>query len=101
MENISDEQIGVLRSLIDDSVEILEEEAEDSVGMESAVDGAVVAGDSEGAGYASGEENAEEIECPECHEKFVLDMDGFSGGTINCPNCGAELELSFEKEEGD
>jgi len=104
MENISDEQIAVLRSLIDDSVEILEEEAEDAAGVEF-TDESVPAGDSRNAsdhgGDHGGEENAEEIECPECHEKFVLDMDGFSGGTINCPSCGAELELSFEKEEGD
>jgi len=98
MENISDEQIAVLRSLIDDSVEILEEEAEDSAGTEFAGD-AVLAGDHRASG-SGGEENTEEIECPECHEKFVLEMDGFSGGTINCPNCGAELEL-IEKEEGD
>jgi len=26
-------------------------------------------------------------------------MAGVSGGTINCPHCGAELELSFEKDE--
>jgi N utilization substance protein A len=92
MENVSDEQIGILRSLIDESVEILEEDQEDTAGQEFAEDDAVDQGD---------EENAEEIECPECHEKFVLAIDGFSGGTINCPNCGAELELSFEKEEGD
>jgi N utilization substance protein A len=103
MENISDDQIAVLRSLIDDSVEILEEEAEDSAGVEFVGDetaGGDGASDHRTSDHGS-EENAEEIECPECHEKFVLDMDGFSGGTINCPNCGAELELSFEKEEGD
>jgi len=101
MENISDDQITVLRSLIDDSVEILEEEAEDSTGAEFAGDESAVAASDFVDSDHRGEENAEEIECPECHEKFVLDMDGFSGGTINCPNCGAELELSFEKEEGD
>jgi len=104
MENISDEQIAVLRSLIDDSVEILEEEPEDSAETEFAGDessAAVPAGGIFTSDQGGGEENAEEIECPECHEKFVLDMDGFSGGTISCPNCGAELELSFEKEEGD
>ena len=86
MENISSEQIDVLRNLIEDSVEILEEEEP---------------AEPEAAGETGKEENAEEVECPECHVKFELDMTGYSGGTINCPNCGAELELSYEKEEGE
>ena len=90
MENITSEQIDVLRALIDESIEIVEagEEAdytgEEYTGEYSAEDG---------------DENAEEVECPECQTKFTLDMTGYSGGTISCPNCGAELELSYEKEE--
>jgi DNA-directed RNA polymerase subunit RPC12/RpoP len=88
MENVTPEQIDVLRRLIDESVEILDDEeavdyTETETGEEAAVDE---------------EELGEEIECPECNGKFVLDMTGLTSGTINCPNCGAELELSFEKE---
>jgi len=84
MENVSKEQLDALRSLIDDSVEILEEETE-----EYADDGS----------EAVEEETEDEVECPECHAKFALDMDGYSAGTISCPSCGAELELSYEKDE--
>jgi len=88
MENITPEQIGVLRALIEESIEIVEAEGEAEFAEE---EGDYSADD--------GDENAEEVECPECHTKFALDMGGSSGGTINCPNCGAELELSYEKEE--
>jgi len=84
MENVSKEQLDALRSLIDDSVEILEEETEEYVDNDS---------------EAVEEETAEEVECPECHAKFALDTDGYSAGTISCPSCGAELELSYEKDE--
>jgi N utilization substance protein A len=98
MENISDDQIAVLRSLIDESVEIQEEETEDSTETEFTGD---ESGDVSDYKDDQGGEETEEIECPKCFKKFVLDMDGFSGDTVNCPNCGAELELSFEEEEGD
>jgi len=90
MENISPEQIDALRSLIDESIEIVEtEETESYAGDEFAGDDTV----------EEEEEIDEEVECPECHTKFTIDMPEYSGGTINCPNCGAELELSYEKEE--
>ena len=87
MENVSQEQLDVLRSLIDDSVEIREEDTEEYAEDES---------------EAVEEEAAEEVECPECQAKFTLDEEGYSAGTIKCPNCGTELELSYdEKEEGE
>jgi len=86
MGSVSAEQLDALRSLIDDTVEILEDDTE-----EYAED------DSE----AVEEETAEEVECPECQAKFALDTDGYSAGIISCPSCGAELELSYEKEEGE
>jgi len=90
MHNISAEQIEVLRALIDESIEIVE------AGEEADFD----EDESEEVGSAEGdEEDGEEVECPECHTKFALDVAEYSGGTINCPNCGAELELSYEKEE--
>jgi N utilization substance protein A len=84
MENISPEQINVLRALIDDSVEILDGE-EAAFTEEDSAEGE--------------EEAAEEVECPECHLQFSLDTVDYSGNTINCPHCGAELELSYEKED--
>ena len=89
MENISSEQIDALRTLIDESIEIVE--AEDTEGYAEEE----FAGDDAAEGE---EEETEEVECPECHTKFALDV-AETGGTINCPNCGAELELSYEKEE--
>ena len=90
MENITLEQIQVLRALIEESIEIVEAEEAEGYAEEDA------AGD-----YSAdeGEEEAEEVECPECHTKFALDMGDSSSGTINCPNCGAELELSYGEEE--
>ena len=93
MKNISPEQIGVLRALIDESIEIVEPEEETFAEDESEPEGDYSA--------ESEEEEGEEVECPECHTKFALDMAEYSGGTISCPNCGAELELSYEKEEGE
>jgi N utilization substance protein A len=78
MENISAEQIKALRALIEESIEIVEAEEETEVDEDN--------------------EN-EEVECPECHTRFALDMEEYSGSAINCPNCGAELELSYEKED--
>jgi N utilization substance protein A len=90
MENISNEAINKLRALIEESVEILEEEGEEGIAAEDYP---------EEESAADEEEAAEEVECPECHETFTLDIAGYASGTINCPNCGAELELSYEKEE--
>ena len=85
MENISVQQVEALRRLIDDSVEILEDEGREEYASDES--------------EAVGEEADEEVECPECQTKFALDADGYSAGTISCPSCGAELELSYEKEE--
>jgi N utilization substance protein A len=89
MPDISFEQIEILRKLIEDSVEIVEETEENPDETESAEEESL---DEE-------EEIADEVECPECQARFSLDMAGVSGGTINCPNCGAELELSYERDE--
>jgi len=85
MENVSGEQLETLRNLIGELVEIQEEEGGDEYDGEE--------------GDAPEEEAVDEIECPECGTKFALDEDGYSAGIIRCPSCGAELELSFEKEE--
>jgi Zn finger protein HypA/HybF involved in hydrogenase expression len=81
-------------------VEILEEEDEgESEGEEE--EGFAEPEYPEGESAAEEEESTEEVECPECHETFTLDLAGYTSGTVNCPNCGAELELSFEKDEGE
>jgi N utilization substance protein A len=90
MENITPEQINVLRALIEESIEIVEAEESEGYAEEE------FAGDDTAEGE---EENVEEVECPECHTKFALDVGESSSGTINCPNCGAELELSYGEEE--
>jgi N utilization substance protein A len=83
MGNITPEQIEKLRKVIDESVEILEEEETEEFAEEEVVEE---------------QEAAEEVECPECHTIFALDADGYSSDTINCPNCGAVLELSYGEE---
>ena len=98
MDNISVDQLETLRRLIDDSVEIVEDEGAEEMAGED------LAGTDEGAVRLTEEpvdeeEIAEEVECPECHVIFGLDMAGSSGGTISCPNCGAVLELSYGEEE--
>ena len=90
LDNISVQQLETLRSLIDESVEIVEDEDEQDVNETDEED------------ESSDEEAmAEEVECPECQVIFALDMAGSAGGTINCPNCGATLELSYGDEEGE
>jgi N utilization substance protein A len=91
MENITSGQIEALRALIEESIEIVESGEEEEGADEEEY--------SEDDSAEGGEEETEEVECPECQTKFALDIDKYSGGTINCPNCGAELELSYEKEE--
>jgi N utilization substance protein A len=66
---VSSEQLDVLRKLIEEYVEIVEEEEEVPVPEV---------------------EEAEEYECPECGAKITLDM-------TNCPNCG--IGLTFEYGE--
>ena len=90
MKNISVQQLEALRNLIDDSVEIVEDEDQQDF---DDVDEGDEASDEEGI--------AEEVECPECHVIFALDMADSSGSTINCPNCGTVLELSYGDEEGE
>jgi N utilization substance protein A len=84
IEYVSAGQLGDLRKLIEEYVEIVEEEEEaEEAGAETAGDGA-----SEG-GEESGE--VEEYECPECGAKITLDM-------TSCPNCGIGLSFEYEEE---
>jgi N utilization substance protein A len=79
IEGVTPESLAVLRKLIEEYVEVVEEssgeEAESNAGQPFA---------------GEAETEAEEYECPECGGKITLDM-------TMCPNCG--VGLSFEYEE--
>jgi N utilization substance protein A len=71
------ESLAVLRKLIEEYVEVVEENTEEN---------AEPAGDAPPAGE---EAEVEEYECPECGGKITLDM------TV-CPNCGVGLSFEYE-----
>jgi N utilization substance protein A len=94
---VSEGQFEVLRKLIEEYVEIVEEgegEEEYSEGTEEKTGEETVSETQEeqqpGDEETAAEEEAEEYECPECGAKITVDM-------TNCPNCG--IGLSFEYEE--
>jgi N utilization substance protein A len=81
--NMSPEQLEVLRKLIEEYVDIVEEEEE-----ELAEEAGSIA-EPEDASEAI--EEVEEYECPECGAKITLDM-------TNCPSCGVGLSFEYEEE---
>ncbi|MDR1250569.1 MAG: transcription termination factor NusA [Treponema sp.] len=83
MQNLSAEQLGDLRKLIEEYVEIVEEEDEEAE-EETAEAAPPTAPEEESA-------EAEEYECPECGAKITVDM-------TNCPNCGIGLSFEYEEE---
>lgn len=74
IENLTQEDLAKIYALIEENVEFVEEEAEDSVAED----------------YVEDSEEVEEYECPECGAKITLDM-------TECPECGTHI--SFEYEE--
>lgn len=44
-----------------------------------------------------------EVECPACHESVYVDESILEDGSIECPNCGEnlEFEIEFDDEEGE
>ena len=40
-----------------------------------------------------------EIECPACHEPFVVDEDTVLDGSMECPACGETLEFEVSCED--
>jgi len=82
---LSKEQQAVLRDLIEEHIEIVEEEY---AGEASVEEEAEVAPSHEEE--VAVETEAEEYECPECGAKITVDM-------TSCPNCG--IGLSFEYED--
>ncbi|MDR1565842.1 MAG: transcription termination factor NusA [Treponema sp.] len=80
---ISPEQLDVLRKLIEEYVEVIEEE-------EYPAEAEPEAPEAENQETA-GEETEEEYECPECGAKITVDM-------TSCPNCGIGLSFEYEDE---
>jgi N utilization substance protein A len=91
IQGVAPEQIEVLRKLIEDNVEIVEEE--EVQGEEAFSDSSPEAGE-ESLSPETGEDNfpeVEEYECPECGAKITVDM-------TSCPNCGIGLSFEYEDE---
>lgn len=82
LRGITPEQLGTLKSLIDENVEIVEEGeyAEEEAPAEAET------------APAEDDAEAEEFDCPECGAKITVDM------TV-CPNCGIGLSFEYEDEE--
>jgi N utilization substance protein A len=78
VEGVTLESLAVLRKLIEEYVEVVEENAAENSAEEN-------------GGQAAAEEQpeVEEYECPECGGKITLDM------TV-CPNCGVGLSFEYE-----
>jgi len=81
---LSKEQQGVLRDLIEEHIEIVEEEYSEEEPEEEEAEAASTQEE------VPADAEAEEYECPECGAKITVNM-------TNCPNCG--IGLSFEYED--
>ena len=76
LEGVTSEELDIIRKIIDDTVEVVEEEAEPEQGPEE-------------------EANAEEeetYECPDCGATVTPEM-------THCPNCGVELSFEYEDDQ--
>ncbi len=93
IEGLSDEDVATIKSIIEDSVEVIEGEEETSeVAEEEEVDEEseeTAEGESEKADEATEEEV---YECPECGGEITISM-------TSCPNCGVGLSFEYEDEE--
>ncbi len=83
IEGITDEDIAAIVSLIEQSVEFVEEEVQDEITESS---------DEEEVTDEESDEEADVFECPECGAEITTDM-------ANCPNCGIGLSFEYEDEE--
>jgi N utilization substance protein A len=96
IQGVTPEQLEVLRKLIEDNVEIVEEDEEAAEALEQGgfSDAGPEAGGESPSGEAEEEDNlseVEEYECPECGAKITVDM-------TSCPNCGIGLSFEYEDE---
>jgi N utilization substance protein A len=90
LKGVTPEQLEVLRKLIEDNVEIIEEEEAAGEGEEEALSGGEEGAPVETEGAEDFPET-EEYECPECGAKITVDM-------TSCPNCGIGLSFEYEDE---
>lgn len=80
IEGVTKEDLDKINVLINDNVEFVEDETEESGAQDSA--------------STKNEDDAQEEEeyvCPECGTKITLDM-------TRCPNCGVEFEFTEDEE---
>ncbi len=80
IEGVTKEDLDKINALINDNVEFVEDETEESAEQDSV--------------SANSEDEAQEEEeyfCPECGTKITLDM-------TRCPNCGVEFEFTEDDE---
>ena len=40
-----------------------------------------------------------EMECPACHDIICINEDMLEEGSIDCPNCGTDLQFDFECDD--
>ena len=83
-KGLTSSELEQLRKLIDEHVEIVEEDEEETPEAEQGVKA------QEDESEESAE--AEEYECPECGAKITVDM-------TTCPSCGIGLSFEYEEEE--
>jgi N utilization substance protein A len=95
LKGVTAEQLDVLRKIIEEYVEIVEEEEDAGEVLEDGEETARVEPDGivdSGEAAPLEAEDVEEYECPECGAKITLDM-------TNCPNCGIGLSFEYEEQE--
>jgi N utilization substance protein A len=86
IQGVTPEQLEVLRKLIEDNVEIVEEE--EDVFPDDGTEEEEPPVETEGEDVSP---EVEEYECPECGAKITVDM-------TSCPNCGIGLSFEYEDE---
>jgi N utilization substance protein A len=84
LEGIDAEKLTLLGSLLNDSLEVVDETG--------AADSGATSSEAKNADSEETSVQAEEYECPECGSPITTDM-------TTCPNCGIGLSFEYEDEE--
>ncbi len=84
LEELSDQIDAVDEDLANLEEEVYEDDDDDDYHFSSADDD---------------DEDFYEVECPACGDTIYLDEEMIEDGSIDCPNCGTELEFDFSEEE--
>jgi len=100
-QGVTEEDVVAIKSVIDDCVQIIEEDAydeeEDDEDVSDDEDEEIDTDDSEEIEEDGEEEGIDEedtFECPECGSAITTDMS-------SCPNCGVGLSFEYEEDESD